>query len=435
MRKITNRAFSVLLIAVLVVCGMIVYLTRYIDHGKEWALYFSRANSGSTGQIVDRNGITLAYFSGTQNYFCPDPQTRIANYHVTGDYWGRSGTGILSRFWNDMQGFSLLTGTTRSEDRVFMLSIDARLNDRIYEALGNDRDGCMLVCNYRTGELLGMVSTPSVDPLDGVNEPREGAFINRCLAASFTPGSIFKLVTASAAIENIPDLEQRRFFCDKEYEIAGVPITCIASHYTQSFEDALANSCNIAFAQLGVRLGQDTMVDYVRRYGFLDRQSLDGIPTVAGSFPTEFVGDPELGWASIGQSTDTVCPYSMLRLVCAIANGGTLVEPHMIQNGTEPARTLFMQPYTAEKLISMMNYNAVSHYNAEELFPGLKLCAKTGTAEIGNDLSHSWFVGFLADEEHPYAFVTLVERGGFGISTAGPVAAEVMLWAVDNVEP
>ena len=435
MRKITNRAFSVLLIAVLVVCGMIVYLTRYIDHGKEWALYFSRANSGSTGQIVDRNGITLAYFSGTQNYFCPDPQTRIANYHVTGDYWGRSGTGILSRFWNDMQGFSLLTGTTRSEDRVFMLSIDARLNDRIYEALGNDRDGCMLVCNYRTGELLGMVSTPSVDPLDGVNEPREGAFINRCLSASFTPGSIFKLVTASAAIENIPDLEQRRFFCDKEYEIAGVPITCIASHYTQSFEDALANSCNIAFAQLGVRLGQDTMVDYVRRYGFLDRQSLDGIPTVAGSFPTEFVGDPELGWASIGQSTDTVCPYSMLRLVCAIANGGTLVEPHMIQNGAEPARTLFMQPYTAEKLISMMNYNAVSHYNAEELFPGLKLCAKTGTAEIGNDLSHSWFVGFLADEEHPYAFVTLVERGGFGISTAGPVAAEVMLWAVDNAEP
>lgn len=435
MRKITNRAFSVLLIAVLVVCGMIVYLTRYIDHGKEWALYFSRANSGSTGQIVDRNGITLAYFSGTQNYFCPDPQTRIANYHVTGDYWGRSGTGILSRFWNDMQGFSLLTGTTRSEDRVFMLSIDARLNDRIYEALGNDRDGCMLVCNYRTGELLGMVSTPSVDPLDGVNEPREGAFINRCLSASFTPGSIFKLVTASAAIENIPDLEQRRFFCDKEYEIAGVPITCIASHYTQSFEDALANSCNIAFAQLGVRLGQDTMVDYVRRYGFLDRQSLDGIPTVAGSFPTEFVGDPELGWASIGQSTDTVCPYSMLRLVCAIANGGTLVEPHMIQNGAEPARTLFMQPYTAEKLISMMNYNAVSHYNAEELFPGLKLCAKTGTAEIGNDLSHSWFVGFLADEEHPYAFVTLVERGGFGISTAGPVAAEVMLWAVDNIEP
>ena len=435
MRKITNRAFSVLLIAVLVVCGMIVYLTRYIDHGKEWALYFSRANSGSTGQIVDRNGITLAYFSGTQNYFCPDPQTRIANYHVTGDSWGRSGTGILSRFWNDMQGFSLLTGTTRSEDRVFMLSIDARLNDRIYEALGNDRDGCMLVCNYRTGELLGMVSTPSVDPLDGVNEPREGAFINRCLSASFTPGSIFKLVTASAAIENIPDLEQRRFFCDKEYEIAGVPITCIASHYTQSFEDALANSCNIAFAQLGVRLGQDTMVDYVRRYGFLDRQSLDGIPTVAGSFPTEFVGDPELGWASIGQSTDTVCPYSMLRLVCAIANGGTLVEPHMIQNGDEPARTLFMQPYTAEKLISMMNYNAVSHYNAEELFPGLKLCAKTGTAEIGNDLSHSWFVGFLADEEHPYAFVTLVERGGFGISTAGPVAAEVMLWAVDNIEP
>ena len=435
MKKITNRAFSVLLIAALVVCGMIVYLMRYIDHGEEWALYFSRANSGSTGQVVDRNGITLAYFNGTQNYFCPDPQTRLANYHVTGDYWGRSGSGILSRFWDDLQGFSLLTGTTRAEDRILMLSIDARLNDKIFEAIGNERDGCMLVCNYRTGELLGMVSTPSVDPLDAVNEPREGAFINRCLSSAFTPGSIFKLVTASAAIEKIPDLESRRFFCDKEYEIAGVPIICIASHYTQNFEDALANSCNIAFAQLGVMLGQDTMIDYVRRYGFLDSQSLDGIPTAAGTFPTEFVGDPELGWASIGQSTDTVCPYSMLRLVCAIANGGTLVEPHMVRSGAEPERTLLMQPYTAEKLISMMHYNAVSHYNAEEMFPGLRLCAKTGTAEIGNDLSHSWFVGFLADEDHPYAFVTLIERGGFGISTAGPVAAEVLLWAVDNIEP
>ncbi len=423
-----------LLIAALVVCGMIVYLTRYIDHGKEWALYFSRANSGSTGQLIDRNGITLAYFNGTDSYLCPDRQTRIANYHVTGDYWGRTGTGILSRFWKEMQDFSLLTGTTRTEDSVLTLNIDARLNDRIFEALGNSRDGCMLVCNYRTGELLGMVSTPSVDPIDSNAEVRDGAFINRCLSASYTPGSIFKLVTASAAIDRIPNLEQRSFFCDKEYEIAGVPIICIASHYTQTFEQALANSCNIAFAQLAVQLGQDTMVEYVRRYGLIDRQSLDGIPTAAGSFPTEFVGDPELGWAGIGQSTDTVCPYAMLRLICAIANGGTLVEPHLIRSDAEPERTPLLQPQTAEKLISMMNYNAVSHYNAEEMFPGLKVCAKTGTAEIGNDLSHSWFVGFLADEDHPYAFVTLIERGGFGISAAGPVAADVMLWAVDNLE-
>ena len=67
MRKITNRAISVLLIAALVICGMVVYVLRYIDHGQEWALYFSRANSGSTGQIYDRRGTSLAQFSGYEN--------------------------------------------------------------------------------------------------------------------------------------------------------------------------------------------------------------------------------------------------------------------------------------------------------------------------------------------------------------------------------
>ena len=92
MRKITNRAISVLLIAALVICGMVVYVLRYIDHGQEWALYFSRANSGSTGQIYDRRGTSLAYFSGYENLFAVDEWTREANYHVTGDYWGRTGT-------------------------------------------------------------------------------------------------------------------------------------------------------------------------------------------------------------------------------------------------------------------------------------------------------------------------------------------------------
>ena len=424
-----------LLIAALVIGGMVLYVLRYVDHGKEWALYFSRANSGSTGQLVDRNGITLAYFNGVDNYFSPDRITRAANYHVTGDYWGRTGTGVLSRFWKDMQGFSLLTGTTRTEDSMFELCVDARLNDKIYLSLGESSTGCMLVCNYRTGELLGMVSTPSVDPIDGEGTVRDGAFINRCLSASYTPGSIFKLITAAAAIENIPNIDQRSWYCEHEIKIAGVPITCIADHYTQNFEQALANSCNVAFAQIAVQLGQNTMVKYVTDYGFLDSHSIDGIPTVKGSYPIEFVGDPELGWSGIGQSTDLVCPFSMLRFLCAVANGGDLVEPHLIQSNDPPTVTHMVNPDTAERLKQMMNYNAVEHYNADKLFPGMTVCAKTGTAELGDGASHSWFVGFLADEEHPYAFVTLVERGGFGITAAGSVTSEVMQWAVENLEP
>ena len=433
MKKISTRALSVLLIAAMVIFGMGVYILNYIDHGKEWALYFSRSNSDSSGQLLDRNGIVLAYFSGEENLFSPDALTREANYHVTGDYWDRTGTGILSRYWSDSQGFSLFTGTTKAEDSVLTLSIDARLNNKIYEALGRENDGAMLVCNYKTGELLGMVSSPSVDPMNTDVELRDGTYINRCISASFIPGSIFKLVTAAAAIENIPDLDSRKFYCEAEYKIAGVPITCLAEHWNQSFEQALSNSCNVAFAQIAVMLGQDTMIKYVQDLGLLQSHKLSGISTAKGSYPLHFIGDPELGWSGIGQSTDLVCPYSMLRLVSAIANNGTVIEPHMIQS-EKLSQSDMLSPATAAKLKDMMNYTAVDHYAAEEMFPGLKIAAKTGTAELGDGTAHSWFVGFLQDEEHPYAFVTLVERGGFGITAAGSVTGEVLQWAVENLE-
>ena len=423
-----------LLLAALVICGMALYVLRYVEHGKEWALYFSQANTGSAGQIVDRSGIMLAYFDGTQRHFSPERIMRAANYHVTGDYWGRTGTGLITRFWGNTQTFSLLTGTTRAEDLRLELNIDARLNAQIYRSLGEGSSGCMLLCNYRTGELLGMVSTPSVDPIDGNNTPREGAYINRCISAAFTPGSIFKLITAAAAIENLRDLDKRSWYCEGGNKIAGVEFTCIADHYTQNFEQALANSCNIAFSQIAVELGQQRLIRYVTDYGFLDSHSLDGIPTAQGSYPLEFVGDPETGWSGIGQSTDTVVPYSMLRFLCAVANGGTLIEPHMIRGGEAPEVRVLVKPATAERLTELMRNNAVTHYNADTLFPGMAICAKTGTAELGDGDSHSWFVGFLDDEEHPYAFVTLVERGGFGLTKAGSVTSEVLKWAVENLE-
>ena len=423
-----------LLIAAMVVCGMGVYLVRYIEDGKDWALYFSRENSGATGQLTDRNGIILAYFDETRRVYSPDRITRAANYHVTGDYWGRTGTGVLSLLMDSTGGFSLLTGTTHvMSNKQLSLTYDARLNDVIYKAIGEWASGCMMVCNYRTGELLGMVSTPSVDPLDTNGEQRDGAFINRCISASFTPGSIFKLITAAAAIERLSDLDSRRWYCEGEYLIAGVPFRCVADHYTQDFEQALANSCNVAFAQIAVALGQNTMIEYVRKYGFLDNHSIDGITTAKGAYPLEFVGDPETGWSGIGQSTDMVVPYSMLRFLCAVANSGMLVEPHFLPEDT-PQITELVKPATADRLKRMMRQNAVWHYDADNLFPGLPICAKTGTAELGEGVEdHSWFVGFLDDEAHPYAFVTLIEHGGFGLTRAGRLTNEVLQWGVENM--
>ena len=137
-----------------------------------------------------------------------------------------------------------------------------------------------------------------------------------------------------------------------------------------------------------------------------------------------------MAWSGIGQYNDLVCPYAMMRLAGAYANGGTVVEPSLL--GQSVKTTQLLSSDTAQKAASMMNYNVVYHY-VQERFPGLNISAKTGTAEVGDGkAAHGWFVGFLNDEEHPYAFACIVENGGSGLGAAGGVINTVLQAAVSK---
>ena len=424
MRKMNRRALSVLLLASFIALGLLIYVQRYLIDGERWASYFSRLNSLSEGIVTDRNGELLAAFTANDNHFNDDRPTRIANYHVTGDFWNRTGTGILTNFSGQLHGYNPVTGMTQSRHISLKLNVDAEINKKAYAALA-DRKGAVGVVNYRTGELLCMVSSPAVDPTENEPEAAEGAYINRLLSARFTPGSIFKLVTAASAIECVKSIWQKSFFCEGEAEVAGVKITCPYEHYTQDFAGALAVSCNIAFSQIAISVGQTEMINHVRRWGFLDSHNLDGIPTAAGNYPLEFVGDPETGWSGIGQSTDLVCPFSMLRFVSAIANDGIICEPKLIDDGQPAEKSVLVEPETAKTMQTLMRNNVVTTYG-DIRFPGLTVCGKTGTAEVGDGTSHAWFTGFLLDEDHPYAFIVFVENGGGGLSVATPIANTVL---------
>lgn len=425
MNRISRRALSTLLISLLVIIGLTVYILRYVDNGRDWALYFSRANSESSGEVLDRNGVTLAAFDSSNYLYSDDWLTRMSCYHLLGDYDGRVGTGVLSTFWKQMQGFSLIDGTTKPVHSTLQLTVDSHINCVAYSALGEYRNGAVMIVNYKTGEIVCMVSSPAIDPTGTYDTLPDGAYINRCLSASFTPGSVFKLITCAAAIENIPDLSSRSFNCAGGRVIDNVQITCTAEHGWQTFEDALANSCNCVFAQLAVELGYDTLSKYAQQYGFTSPQTLNGIATAAGSFPDAGIEQGDLAWAGIGQSTDLVCPYTMLRYVAAIANDGILVEPTLLLSGEDMPKTRLIDADTADKLGDMMSYNVISHYGPGS-FPGLPVCGKTGTAELGDGTSHAWFAGFLNDPDNPYAFVVMVERGGGGLAVAGTVANTVL---------
>lgn len=433
MNKVKRRAMSALLVAALVFCGIGVYIYRYINHGAEWATFAANSSvytSGvlNTGTLTDRNGVVLAHAADGAHAYADDSAVRRACYHVVGDYSGNVGTGALGAFSAQLAGYNPITGTYASGGREVALTIDSALNVVALNAL-NGRKGAVLVSNYKTGEILCMTSSPTTDPADESAAIADGTYLNRCINSTFTPGSVFKLITSAAAIEKISDLESRTFTCAGSVDVAGVTVACTGVHGNQTFEDALANSCNCAFAEISLDLGADTLAQYAKELGFTDAQTLDEITTAAGSFSKGASGSANLAWSGIGQYEDLICPYSMLRLVSAIANGGSVVEPTLLLDNTNSTTSL-LKTSTANKLRDMMNYNVRAHYGTNT-FPGLDLCAKTGTAEVGDGTSHAWFTGFLLDSAHPYAFVVLVENGGGGLSVAGSVANTVLQAAVN----
>lgn len=427
MKKVTKRASAVILVALLVLGGMGVYLFRLLRDGGDWAGF----QSGS-GLITDRDGVHLLDGRGDGYEYADSALIRAATIHAVGDTDGKIGTGARSAFRSELADYSFVTGTA-DEGGTVRLSLDADICAAAYEAM-DGRKGAVLVYNYKTGEILCMVSTPGFDPVVGFDEndsAYEGAYINRCLSSSLVPGSIFKIVTLAAAIENIPNLYERSFYCGGSVDIGGVTITCAGTHYTQTIEQAFANSCNCAFAELSAELGGDTLTEYAEAYGLTESHDLDGIPVKAGSIESAGHDSVSAAWQGIGQYMDLVCPYGMLRLMGAIANEGLCVEPTLLAGNSNGSERL-LSGDTARQLRDMMNYNVVYDYGGESAFPGLQLCAKTGTAEVGDGTDHAWFAGFIENPGHPYAFVVLVENAGGGLRNAGPVANTVLQAAIKD---
>ena len=425
MKKVKNRAWSSLLIALLLVVGLGVYLVKLADNGGAWASYFSGGTPGGT--ILDRNGVTL--YSSTEDgvSYTSDYTTRLACYHLIGDRTSNIRTGALRQFRDLLSGYSFINGS--SSGKTLQLTVDSSLNTVAYNALAG-RNGAVMLIDYTTGEVLCMVSTPADDPTNPSGSPAEGTYINKCLSASFVPGSVYKLVTLAAAIENIPDLFERTFWCEGSSVVGGAVLNCTGSHGNQTIEQALANSCNCAFGAIALELGADTLAEYAEKLGITQELEMDGITIPAGNFDKAEAGSIGLAWSGIGQYNNLVVPYALVRYVAAIANGGSVYEPTLLGHGSLDRETQLLSADTAARIAEMMNHNVQTAYGGQYTFPGLNVSAKTGTAEVGDGTSHAWMTGFLNDAEHPYAFVVLVEHAGGGLTNAAPIVNQVLQAAV-----
>lgn len=450
MKKIKNRSLLALLLVGITLICLVYFLILLIINGGDWAsAQFNpavyRRGVLVAGTLVDRNGVVLATIDDDgARVFADSSDVRRATLHAVGDSEGNIGTGALSFYSAELIGYNFFTGvySRTNAGRTVTMTIDSELNVEALRAL-DGRRGAVMIMNYKTGEILCMVSTPTFDPANPPgniddNPAYEGIFINRTISSVYTPGSVFKLVTAAAAIDNIWDVHDRWFECTGEFHIGGGIITCTRAHGRINFEQALTVSCNGMFGELASELGGDLLGAHVEYYGFTDRISVGGIMTARGNFDRASDGLFDLAWSGAGQSRNTVCPATMLRFVGAVANDGVAVDMRLLEQNF--VRRFFpigseriMPRNTARQLGAMMDYSIHQSDSVNASFPGLQIHAKTGTAEVGGGLTpHAWFAGYITNPDYPLAFVVVVENGGGGFAVASPIANRILQAAVSG---
>ncbi len=455
MKMIAKRGIFLWILSALFVAGIVFLAVSFVSHGSEWAmknynqhLYHNGELIGA-GTIYDSKDRVLAETVKGKRVYSENATTRKSTLHTVGDPKNFISTGVQSTFDSKLTGYNLMFGVYNIErygrGNDMKLTIDSELCNTAYNALGG-RKGTIGIVNYKTGEIVCSVSSPSYDVEDVPanmenNDYYEGVYINRLLSAQYVPGSTFKLVTAICAIENIPDIYNRTWVCNGGFTPKkGVEIECNANHGSSiNFNDALAKSCNSVFAQLAIELGEDKLTATAKELGIGSAVKISGeIESFEGKFKLNNAADDLLGWTGIGQGETRLAPITMLRIVSAIANGGTAVSFNIVDdfanqagkalNITLPTNKVEMiDANTAAKMKNMMRYNVEKQYG-DGSYPGLNLCAKSGTAQIDSYDSHNiaWFTGFMDDESRPYAFVVVIENGNSGSQTAGPVANQVL---------
>ena len=442
MRKQERRAWICLALALVLFGGICIFTYRFIKDGSKWAGHYGNTQIFTDGRInrgtvTDRHDEVLLHCTPDGLEYSDDWTTRVATVHAVGDGSGNIASGAINMFAGQLIGYDILNGTydTTANGKKIQLTIDAAANRVAYNALYG-RTGAVGVYNWKTGEVLCMVSTPSFDPAGEIPDDDAAYYFNNFLSGQITPGSTFKLVTAASVIDNMPGRDEFSFDCDGVNHYGddedGPDFRDVYAHGEVDFEEALAVSCNGAFGTLARKLGGSALEETTKKVGLSKSLEFDGIETAAGSFEFPTDDDVKLSWAGIGQADDLVNPCTMMVYMGAIANGGEAVQPTLIKSTSfideiRGVKTLgrYLDASTAQELRSMMKNNVVENYG-EDNYPGMDLYAKSGTAETGGRESDAWFVGFTADEEAPYAFVVWVQGGGSGASTAGPIARQVI---------
>jgi penicillin-binding protein A len=362
---------------------------------------------------------------------------------------GQTGTSVQS-ILDELQG------RKRQGDSVLTTLRPAAQRAAI-TALG-EHEGAVVALQPRTGAVEVMASTPSYNAntlssttaYERLTRDSGAPLVNRATQFGYPPGSTFKVVTATAAIDTGRFTAQSRVDGRNDVPISGVVLKNDNNESLGSITltEALAKSVNTVYAQVAEQLGKQTMARYMRRFGFDRKPRLD-YPSeqmsASGEYRHNRLLSPtstyvDVGRMGIGQDKLVVTPLQMAEVAATVANGGTLMVPHLSSAIVEPdghvvqrispkVQSVVMKPSTAASVTKMMEAVVNEGTGTSAQIPGIQVAGKTGTAEtqIGARINNVWFIAFAPAQDPTVAVaVTLKGVPGFGAAFAAPVAKKVM---------
>jgi peptidoglycan glycosyltransferase len=395
--------------------------------------------------------------------------------HPVGYSFVRQGDSEFEKFHNDeLIGNSSEFGSIldelsgrRQEGDDVVTNLDPAAQRVALADLEEAGFGAVAAIEPQSGRVRVLASNPPYDPnlvpehLSELNTDATSPTLDRATQGQYPPGSTFKVVTAAAGLDSGTITPETTIDAPGELDVQGQPLQ---NDFTQSFgpialDTALTNSVNTWFAQLGERVGEDTLFDYMDRFGFNSTPAID-LPSsqvyTSGIFEAEALlgrSDPiDLARVAIGQERLAVTPLQMAEVVAAIANGGKLMRPQIWSRVVDPDGRVtdsldpsaYSEPIsadTAAELTSAMEGVVSAGTGTNAAIPGIAVAGKTGTAETpfndtcggGTEENQAWFIGFAPAEDPQIAIAATVECTTlFGNDVAAPIFRDVAETILDG---
>lgn len=329
------------------------------------------------------------------------------------------------------------------EGNSVVTTLDSDLQKTAYQVL-DGRKGAVCVLEVRTGRVLAMASSPAYNPneisetWESLRINQDAPLLNRVLNGLYPPGSVFKIVTTLAYLQEHA-AEEFTYTCSGEIQVGDAKLHCYggAAHGRQTLTEAFANSCNAAYAYMSSLISPEVFRETAARLGI--GVCFDGtLPYSEGSFSYDAAMKPELmAQTAFGQGRTMVSPFQSLLLAAAIAGEGTLVLPYVVEQ-IESADGEILETRTSAGTMQMMSkeeaafltecmLKASERHMAEWKAEGIAVAGKTGSAEVTKQLpAHAWYVCFAPAEEPEIAVCILIEQAGTGGRYAVPAAKELL---------